>query len=190
MSMDYVEDQTFRQVDYTASPLPKGNYEACEFIDCNFSKADLSHVVFIDCSFHECDMSMAKVHEAAFRNAQFKDCKLLGIHFDHCNEFLFEVAFDNCRLDLASFYQRALPKTDFTACSLKEADFVEADLRECSFARSDLSGAVFERTKLEKADFRGALNYNIDLEINSVGKARFSRDGLHGLLGKYNLKIS
>lgn len=189
MSQEIFEDQTFKQGNYAEHALPKGNYDACEFIDCNFAKADLSRVVFIDCTFQDCDMSMAKVHDTAFRNVRFKGCKLLGIHFDHCNEFGFEVGFADCRLDLASFYQRSLPKTDFTACSLKETDFVEADLTECDFGRSDLSGAVFERSKLDKADFRGALHYAIDPEVNSVKKARFSRDGLHGLLGKYQLRI-
>ena len=65
---------------------------------------------------------------------------------------------------------------------MKEVDFTEAELGEASFTGSNLEGAKFERTDLRKADFRGAQNYLIDPRDNKVQKAKFSREGLEGLV--------
>jgi len=45
-------------------------------------------------------------------------------------------------------------------------------------------------TFLKKRDFRSAYNYALDPEINRIKKAKFSREGLPGLLHKYNIDIS
>jgi fluoroquinolone resistance protein len=49
--------------------------------------------------------------------------------------------------------------------------------------------SVFDRTNLEKADFRSAGNYSIDPTTNKIKKARFSLDGVAGLLDKYDIEI-
>src|SRR5690606_41192376 len=72
--------------------------------------------------------------------------------FRSCSELLFSVDFDNCLLNLSSFYKRNLKKTKFTNCSLHEVDFTEANLALAVFENCDLAGAVFEHTNLEKAD--------------------------------------
>jgi uncharacterized protein YjbI with pentapeptide repeats len=68
-------------------------------------------------------------------------------------------------------------------------DFGAADLSSANFAGSDLSAALFEQTNLQKADFRSAYNFLIDPDINHMKKARFTKDGLAGLLTKYDLII-
>jgi hypothetical protein len=42
---------------------------------------------------------------------------------------------------------------------------------------------------LEKADFRTAFNYSINPETNRIKKAKFSKEGLNGLLDKYDIEI-
>jgi uncharacterized protein YjbI with pentapeptide repeats len=75
------------------------------------------------------------------------------------------------------------------SCQLQEVDFSESDLNEGVFNDCDLTHATFERTNLEKADFRTASNFSIDPENNKLKKAKFSTDGLAGLLTKYQLQI-
>jgi uncharacterized protein YjbI with pentapeptide repeats len=70
-----------------------------------------------------------------------------------------------------------------------EVDFSQADLSGASFMGSDMSGTVFDRSNLEKADFREAVNYQIDPEINKVKGAKFDLEGLPGLLGKWGIKV-
>jgi uncharacterized protein YjbI with pentapeptide repeats len=127
--------------------------------------------------------------DTKFQNAQFVNCKIIGIDFSKCHEFQFSFRFQGCGIDYCSFNGRKLKKTIFESCSLKETDFSNSDLTEALFDKCDLMNTLFRHTTLEKTDFRTAVNYLIDPEINKVKKARFSLNGLPGLLGKYNLII-
>jgi uncharacterized protein YjbI with pentapeptide repeats len=120
---------------------------------------------------------------------RFKDCKLLGVHFEQCNEFLLSVSFDTCLLNLASFFRLKLKKTRFKNSSLHEADFTDTDLTGSVFDNCDLARAIFEKTTLEKADLRTAYNYSIDPERNRIKKAKFSLAGVVGLLDKYDVHV-
>lgn len=189
MSKDFIEGQTFEGMDYTGKEPDKGAYEDCTFINCNFSNTDLSGLKFLECEFLNCDWSMAILTGATLRSAHFRGCKMLGLHFEDCNELLFSVSFEDCQLDLSSFYQRPLKGARFTNCSLQEVDFTEANLSHAIFVHCNLKGASFGRTNLEGADLRTAYHFSIDPEKNRLRKAKFSVSGLAGLLGKYDIEI-
>jgi uncharacterized protein YjbI with pentapeptide repeats len=190
MSNVFVEDKEFNGINYLVEKLPRGEYEQCTFLNCDFSGSDLSGTSFVECQFKECNLSMAKVANTAFKEVRFKACKLVGLHFDSCNPFLLGFLFEGCQLNLSSFYRLTIKKTRFLDCSLQEVDFAEADLSQSQFINCDLTGAIFDRTNLEKADFRTSYNYAIDPENNRLKKAKFSLNGVAGLLGKYNIEIS
>ncbi len=80
-------------------------------------------------------------------------------------------------------------KTLFKDCSVKEVDFSETDLADSSFINCDLTRSFFQHSILEKADFRSALNYSIDPELNRIKKARFAVSGVAGLLDKYQIIV-
>ncbi|TPE45536.1 pentapeptide repeat-containing protein [Pontibacter mangrovi] len=186
----YTEGETFKGIDYTTQGFPKGEYENCVFDGCIFLNADLSGLVFIDCEFRNCDASMATLRDTAFREVQFAGCKLLGLHFEDCNKFLLSVRFQDCQLNLSSFYKTSLKGTTFSNCSLREADFAGADLTGATLSSCDLANATFDQTILEKADLRTAYNYQIDPESNRIRKAKFSLPEAVGLLHKYDISIS
>ncbi len=189
MIKPFFEGEDIRAKDFSSEMLAKGEYENCEFVNCSFVETDLSDYNFIDCLFESCDLSAAIISNVAFSNVRFKDCKLLGLQFNECHEFLFSVQFENCQLNLSSFYQRKLKKVWFRNCLLQEVDFAEADLSSALFSDCDLSGAIFDHTNLQKADFSSAFNYRIDPDQNIITNAQFSKEGLSGLLTKYNIKI-
>jgi len=183
-------NQTIANSNYTRQPFPVGEYEKCTFMNCTFTNSDLSDAVFIACEFRRCDLSLVKVVNTAFRVVKFQDCKILGVRFEVCNNFLLALEFENCNLDLTSFYKLRIRGTIFRSCSLHEADLTEADLTQSVFEYCDLAGATFGHTILEGADFTTAGNFSIDPENNRLKKARFSAVGLAGLLYKYNLEIA
>ena len=189
MEKTFIEEKIFEQADFTSSGLPGGDYENCQFINCDFSNTDLSKINFSECEFLHCNLSLASIVKTGFRDIKFKDSKLLGLHFQDCNEFLFTVDFDNCLLNLSSFYKRKLKKMHFKRSSLQEVDFTEADLTGSVFDNCDLGRATFDHTILEKTDFRTAYNYSINPEINRIKKAKFSSPGIAGLLDKYDIEI-
>ena len=123
------------------------------------------------------------------KEVRFKGCKLIGVNFSSCSDFLFSVNFQKCLLDYCSFADKKMKSTSFSDCSMKEVDFSATDLTMSVFQNCDLQQAVFNRTNLEKADFRTATNYTIDPESNKMKKAIFSHYGIAGLLRKYNIEI-
>lgn len=189
MNQVYIEDKTFEKESYAISPFAKGEYENCRFIDCDFSNADLKDVKFLECEFSGCNLSLAKIDRTAFGNVKFRDCKLLGLLFTNCQEFGLSFQFDGCILDHSSFYKAKIKKTNFRNSKLTEVDFSDCDLSASIFDMCDLLNAKFENTILEKADFRTAYHYSIDPELNRIKKAKFSLEGIGGLLDKYDIEI-
>lgn len=183
-----VQEKQFDQTDFSVTLLAE-EYENCSFTNCNFSGIDLSGVIFTECIFNGCDLSMAKLIKTSLGDITFSNCKLLGLHFEDGNPFVFEPRFENCILDLSSFYRMKLKKIQFKNSSLHETDFTEADLTSAVFDNCDLKGAMFENTILEKADLRTAYNYSIDPELNKIKKARFSMPAVTRLLDKYDILI-
>lgn len=184
-----VEEQHYQNQDFTQQLLPVAEYDNCTFTNCVFSDADLTNCSFLECQFEQCNLSNAVLAKTAFKNVVFKHCKMMGLQFPDCNDFLLEMSFEDCQLDFSSFYQLNLKKTTFKKCSIKDADFTETNLSEATLADCNLKGAMFNHTNLEKADLRTAINYTIDPENNSLKKARLSLKGLPGLLEKYQIKI-
>ena len=84
--MNITEQELFTKQDYTETSLPKGEYDNCNFRDCNFAGSDLSEIRFTDCNFAGCDLSNAKVTKSSIRETSFKDCKMLGFRFDTCDQ--------------------------------------------------------------------------------------------------------
>lgn len=182
-------DETFDRLDHNETPLAAGEYEGCTFSNCQFHEADLSGYIFDDCSFVNCNMSMVKLSKTTLRDVVFSNCKMLGVRFDQCNSFGLSFHFDGCILDHSSFYQMKLKKISIRNTQLHEADLSGCDLTEAVLDNCDLRGATFDYTVLERADLRTAYNYSIDPERNKIGKARFSLNGVAGLLDKYNINI-
>jgi uncharacterized protein YjbI with pentapeptide repeats len=114
---------------------------------------------------------------------------MLGLHFHNCNEFLFSVSFESCIVNLSSFHKLKLKKTRFVNSSFHEADFSEADLSQSTLDNCDLARAIFDGTNLERTDLRTAYNYSIDPKLNKIKKAKFSLQGVAGLLYKYDIDI-
>jgi fluoroquinolone resistance protein len=114
---------------------------------------------------------------------------LLGINFSDCNDSLFTVKFTGCILDYCSFAKKKLMKTTFINSSVKNVDFSECDLTKSVFSNTDLMNSVFNRTILKEVDFLTASNYIIDPELNNIRKAKFSLNGIAGLLYKYDISI-
>lgn len=189
MSRNYIEDKQFEKTDFSGQSPAKGDYDNCTFSNCNFAESNLAEISFTECTFTDCNLSNAKFSKTGLRDVKFNNSKLLGLHFDNCDPFLFEVSFEKCILNLSSFYQVKMKKTNFTDCILQEVDFTGADLSQSVFTRCDLAHAIFGGTLLEKADLSTAFNYSIDPASNTIKKAKFSFPGIAGLLNKYDIEI-
>ncbi len=182
--------QTFEKENYFGKRITDREFDGCTFKNCDFSNSDFSGSMFMDCDFIDCNLGMMAVIKSGFKTVTFKTCKVLGIHFHDCDDFLFNVHFEDCILDFSSFANKKMQKTKFINSSLKEVSFTGADLTGSLFDNTNLEQALFNGTQLKDTDFTTAYNYTIDPEFNSMKKAKFSLQGIPGLLDKYDIKIS
>ena len=189
MAQVFTQDQLYNKLDCSQEPLSKGEYENCTFTNCNFEEANLTDFKFIDCEFIDCNWSLALLHGTVLRDVKFKDCKMLGLQFENCNDFGLSFSFENCQLNHSTFFQMNIKKTIFRNCQLREIDFSETNLSNVIFDNCDLAQSIFVNSVLDKADFRTAYSYSIDPESNRLKKTRFSSVGISGLLDKYDIVI-
>ena len=82
-----------------------------------------------------------------------------------------------------------MQKTQFVNCNLEDADFTETEMQQAMFESCNLKNAIFERTNLEKVNFITSINFSIDPEINRLKGAKFSKEGVVGLLQKYQIVV-
>lgn len=183
------QDKTFEKIVYQNKAVKSREFEACTFRNCDFAGSDFSQTRFTDCTFIGCNLAMLKLHRATLSDVVFQECKLTGVNFSECEDVLFTVRFEGCILDYASFLNRKMPKTHFIHTSLKGVDFSDANLSSAMFDNTDLDRAVFHYTNLTAADLSTAFNFEIDPELNTIKKAKFSQYGLQGLLAKYKLQV-
>lgn len=184
-----IEDKHLKGENFTENFLTVARYEKCTFQQCIFLNSSISHCQFVDCEFIDCNLSNVKAFDTAFKNVHFKDCKLTGLHFNRAHEFMLVLHFEQCIMNLCSFYGMKLKKTSFVKCMLREADFREADLTESIFEECNLLQALFENTNLRKADLRSAFNFSIDPIQNKIQKAKFSKENVLGLLDQLDIII-
>lgn len=189
MSSNYFKEQHFKNVDYVANYLTKGEYEFCHFKNCNFSGSDLFDVRFIETTFEDCNFSNAILTKTSFQDVIFKNCKMLGLQFETCHPFGFAARFEGCQLNHSIFYGMKLNQCSFQNSQLVGVDFGEAEMKNVLVQHCDLLNATFDRTNLEKADLRQSVNYLIDPENNKIKGAKFSLSEVAGLLAKYQIMV-
>lgn len=186
---DFISDKTYKGVDFTKTRLPKAEYENCVFEGCDFSNGYLDNQNFMECTFLDCNLSNANITHTTFKEVAFDYCKMIGVKFDACNDFLMDFAFNHSALNLSSFVGLSLKNQKFLDCKLIEVDFTEADLSHAKFDSCNLDRAIFFDTNLEASDFTSAVNVTIDPERNQLKKAKFSKENVVGLLTKYGVLI-
>jgi uncharacterized protein YjbI with pentapeptide repeats len=181
--------KTFEKVSFIDKKVNNREFEDCVFKNCDFSNSNFSNNTFMDCEFIDCNLSMIQLSGTSLKTIHFKECKLLGIQFQECTDFLFSVNFQDCVLDYSSFANKKMPKTSFNSCSIKEVSFIGTNLTNSVFDNCNLENAIFNETQLAGVNFMTARSFTIDPEFNPMRKAKFSTQGIVGLLDKYDIKI-
>lgn len=184
-----VEDRTITGITPAQRYPFAQEYSRCTFSGCDLSGMKLTGIIFSECEFRGCNLAMTNISGSSFRSVTFTGCKLTGVRFGETDPLLFTASFTDCILDRASFHRLKIKKTVFIKCSMKECDLSQADCSGATFDLCDMERTVFDRTNLERADLRTAFHYRIEPDINRLTKARFSVDGIAGLLDKYDIII-
>src|SRR4051812_27431166 len=76
-------------------------FEGCTFSHCDFTASNFIGITFIDCVFSFCNFNATKINHAAFRTVHFKDCSIIDVNFAMCDKLIFEIHFENCKVDFS-----------------------------------------------------------------------------------------
>jgi len=185
----YICNERFENQKFSETPLSYTDFEGCTFTNCDFSNLDVSGLKFVDCAFEGCNLSMIKTYDTVFAQVRFTNCKMLGLRFEDCHPVGASYEFDHCQLDFASFYQQSLKGKIIRGCRFKETDFTECDASRTCFDDCDFLMARFDHTNLEGCDFRTSFQYAISPTSNRINKAKFSLNGVAGLLDEFGILI-
>ena len=169
---EYVE-RPFVGLSLTQEVVTAVTFEECTFTNCHFSETQFKRCTFRDCQFHNCDLSLLDVAYSSFQRCKFDQCKLIGVNWAKVSRIEW-IEFHSCNLSYATFMELDMHKAILTHCLAKEATFAETNLTEANCTHTDFTDSRFVRTNLTKADFRGARNYAIAADQNTLKQAKFS----------------
>ncbi len=185
--------EEFRGLDLSAAELSSKEFAECIFINCDFSEARLQRCIFEDCRFVKCNMSVLKVDGSRFSEVVFEECKMTGIDWTKAvySDIMLDSPFTflNSVLDYSSFYGLKLQELVMKECRVRDADFRESDLTLSDLRETDFTDSLFRNTNLSGADLTLAENYSIDIYMNTIKGAKFSRYEALSLLESLDITL-
>ncbi len=129
--------------------------------DVDLSGAKLEYATFRDVFVTEGSWANVRATGIVLRRVELERVRLTGAEL--FGSELDDVAFVDCRLDLASFRSAKLTSVRFQRCRMEEADFQGAAFSSCVFdecvlTRSSWSDVSFTRSEMRSVDLSGAGN--------------------------------
>ncbi len=184
-------DQMFEDVTVDDEEIGFKEFEMCLFHNCTFQETRFRGCRFLHCTFRHCDLQLIQVNECSFNEVLFEDSKVIGVNWtDACWEkrgLLNVLHFSRCAINHSTFVGLPLKRMTLTDCVARDVDFSEANLTRANCMKTDFSQSRFWQTNLTEADFRGAQNYAISAQVNTIKKTKFSLPDAMSLL--YSLDI-
>lgn len=173
------QSETFSDLEYSNQTISHKEFEDCSFESCDFNETSFDQCVFHDCIFKSCNLSLAKLNGSKFQNVRFIECKLIGVDFTKAHwrglNLDSPFKFQDCLLNSASFFGLKQGKLELKNCRAHDVDFRDCNLEEANLQGTDFSTSLFHHTQLKKANFVGAVNFDINLKTNTLTEATFSK---------------
>lgn len=169
---------SFEALDFSASEISHKEFEDCTFIKCDFSHSSFKKCKFEYCHFSHCNLSLMQVLDSQFSGVVFEDCKIIGVDWTVASWTALTLRapkFKNSVLNDSSFWGLKLESIMINGCEARDVDFREANLQEADMQDTDFTRALFRHTNLIKSNFRQATGFDIDIRLNAIKDAKFSR---------------
>jgi len=184
-------DRQFQGLKLENEELTGIDFEECAFEECSFLETQFAYCRFLHCTFTRCHLNLIRVANCSFSNTNFEDSQVIGVNWTEASwpkrGLSSSIDFSRCVLNHSTFSGLTLRKIRLVGSLAKDVDFSEADLTQGDFRDSDFAQSRFAQTNLTKADFRGARNYEIAADHNTLKQSRFSLPEAMSLL--YGLDI-
>jgi len=186
-------NKNFEKLDLPEKEFKDKSFDSCKFNRCDLNSAKFINCKFVDCEFVDCNLSLVSIKYCTFSEVDFEGCAMLGINWADAKwpqvKLNSSIKFYKCNISHSSFFGLSLSEIVIESCKAHEVDFREADLSHANLAYTDFHESMFVHTKLNSADFIEAVNYNIDIELNEIKKAKFSFPEVVSLLNYLEIEI-
>lgn len=135
----------------TSEDVSDFTFEDCNFVQCNFERANLSNVTFKTCTFGRatfyntmmcyvefisCDLSSTGFYNTNCKNGQFKLTDMSYIHLEGCD--LTYTRFSNCVISSASFSRDILYCARFDSCDFYDSTFLNCTVKDIEFKATQI----------------------------------------------------
>lgn len=172
------ENQSFVDLEFTATHFEEINFNTVTFDACRFSDSTFKSSIFTECTFKNCGLGMLHLPHSQIKNTRFLDCNLSGINWTEAAwphiRIRSSLSFRRCSLSHSTFIGMSLKDIQILDCSAHNVDFREADLTHADFSGTDLRASLFQLSNLTGANFSKARNYTINPANNILKQTRFS----------------
>lgn len=189
----FYDNQIIEGVKLEKERFTDTEFTECEFISCIFEECFLSRCRFNDCKFVDCNIVSLKTEDSQIRGLEFKHCNLIGIHW---SEFISKGQISSpirkmsdCYLKYNTFMDMNFRKFDFRSNVIQDSLFDECDFMDSNFKGCRLERTQYIHSNMQKADFREAREYQIDIKTNKLSGARFSFPEVISLLNGIGIII-
>jgi hypothetical protein len=135
------------------------------------TESRLAHVDLSGCGLKNATFRDVIVENGSWANVRAENVSLGRVHLERLRmtganlttALIHDVAFVDCRIDLAVFRFAKMERVRFERCRMEEIDFYDAQLTsvvfvECSLVAATWAGAVLTRSEMRGCDLAGAGN--------------------------------
>ena len=183
----------FVGLDLSAQTFERLEFEACSFINCDFSDATIHNSRFIECDFTDCTLNNLKLPSTRLRSVTFERCRLVDVNWTTLEwsrlSTSAELTFRDCVLTDSSFHGLVMNELVMQSCKAHGVDFRDTKLKKADLSFTDFTNAQFGRTDLTDADFTEATGFDIDVLNNVMTLSKFSRHEAARLLSGLDIEV-
>jgi uncharacterized protein YjbI with pentapeptide repeats len=129
------------------------DFDEARLVACDLSGAALARFGTLDCELVRCNLANVMARDSSMVRTSCVESRLTGLQWPEGG--LQDVAFRDCRIDLASFRFARMQRVVFEDCVLRDADFTGARFESVRFDGCDLSAATFGGAQFERSELRG-----------------------------------
>jgi uncharacterized protein YjbI with pentapeptide repeats len=140
-------------VDLSGRQVAGAELDECRYTTVSFASVQMRRATIRDVEFDRCDLANLLARDSSLIRVAVRGSRMTGVALLAC--IVRDVAFRDCRMDMASFSGSRFTNVTFTNCRLDQANFGEADLSGVEFEHCDVSAAQMSGATLTGARFTG-----------------------------------
>jgi uncharacterized protein YjbI with pentapeptide repeats len=126
----------------------------CQFSTVNLSSLQLPRLILKDCLLQNCGAAGLDCNSAYFEHTTFFNSRASGVQAYESKQK--QVAYIDCKLDLANFGGSQLKNVRFENCLLQNADFTNVTFDKVEIIGCELEESNFSNAQIKSLDLRGS----------------------------------